>query len=111
MHTELGNLHSLVLCHNLLTEVAHLHRLFSLRTLDLSANLLSGEEALTLLATLPCLESLWLMGNPVAHGSSYWARCATAFGEAQRAPDGASSGQAVSVDGVRVTHAALRLAV
>ena len=91
-------------------QVAHLHRLFSLHALDLSANLLAGGEPLELLSQLPCLEFLWLMGNPIAQARDYWTRCARAFSEAQRGPGGAPLELAVCVDGVRVTHSALRLA-
>ena len=47
MHVELPEqLRTLVLCHNQLAGVADLDRLVSLQALDLTANLLEGEETL-----------------------------------------------------------------
>ena len=67
VHAELGNLRSLVLCHNRLDAVPHLERLFALQALDLTANRLADDAALRLLAGLPCLEALWLrIGSDIA---------------------------------------------
>ena len=53
----------------------------SLQSLDLTANLIE-DDALPLLARLPCLGALWLHDNPLARRDGYWARCAAAFAAA-----------------------------
>lgn len=106
-HTELGNLRSLVLCHNQLSEVPHLDRLFSLHSLDLTANRLAEPAAVEQLSRLPCLESLWLHGNPLAAGRGYWVACKRAFATDPRTGEGARG--RVHVDGVLVMHPALGL--
>ena len=95
--------------------------LYVTQALDLTANLLE-EEALPLLARLPCLETLWLHDNPLARRAGYWARCAAAFAEARGGGAGAGGGggggggggsggpmEKVFVDGVLITHPALAL--
>ena len=118
-------------CTQLQSHAPSLHP-YVAQALDLTANLLE-EEALPLLARLPCLETLYLHDNPLARREGYWARCAAAFAEARGGGAGAGDGgggggaggggggggagagaarasmEKVFVDGVLITHPALAL--
>ena len=118
-------------CTQLQSHAPSLHP-YVAQALDLTANLLE-EEALPLLARLPCLETLYLHDNPLARRQGYWARCAAAFAEARGGGAGAGDGgggggaggggggggagagaarasmEKVFVDGVLITHPALAL--
>ncbi|CAN0277113.1 unnamed protein product, partial [Discosporangium mesarthrocarpum] len=61
----LGNLVSLNLRDNMVSDTSGLERLYSLRRLDLSFNRLSGLEQVARLSVLPCLQELGLRGNPL----------------------------------------------
>ncbi|KAG6554019.1 hypothetical protein Mapa_004936 [Marchantia paleacea] len=76
--TSVANLHQillgvtkLVLRNNALVSLRGLERIASLEALDLSHNLISNFREVELLNQLPCLYSLWFVGNPITFSHHY----------------------------------------
>ncbi|KAL2654208.1 hypothetical protein R1flu_022336 [Riccia fluitans] len=76
--TSVVNLHQILLCvtklvlrNNALASVRGLERIATLESLDLSHNLISNFREVELLDKLPCLSSLWLVGNPITFAHHY----------------------------------------
>lgn len=65
IYEHVGNISTLVLQRNGITSTAGLDKLYSIRILDLSGNLISRMSEVQDVCTAPCLESLWLHGNPI----------------------------------------------
>ncbi|XP_020575649.1 uncharacterized protein LOC110021483 isoform X2 [Phalaenopsis equestris] len=61
----------LVLRNNVLTTLRGLENLKSVEGLDLSCNLISSFSEMEILANLPCLQKLWLEGNPICYARWY----------------------------------------
>lgn len=64
----------LVLRNNALTTLRGIEKLKSLEGLDVSYNIISNFSELEILAGLPCLQSLWLEGNPLCCARWYRAQ-------------------------------------
>ena len=62
----LGNISSLYISHNQIQSLHGIDKLYSLRTLDVSNNLIDDFNELKYLTKLPCLEFLHLIGNPIS---------------------------------------------
>ncbi|KAL3686101.1 hypothetical protein R1sor_004123 [Riccia sorocarpa] len=76
--TSVVNLHQILLCvtklvlrNNALASVRGLERIATLESLDLSHNMISKFREVELLEKLPCLNSLWLVGNPITFAHHY----------------------------------------
>ena len=65
-----GNLQRLCLAENEISNLDGIEKLYALQALDLSDNFLDVEE-IKLLTRLPCLESIYLEGNPIAGEEGY----------------------------------------
>ena len=66
----LGNLSSLYISHNQVRSLDGIDKLYSLRTFDVSFNLIGNFSELQYLTKLPYLESLHLIGNPISRPST-----------------------------------------
>ena len=66
----LGNLSSLYISHNQVRSLDGIDKLYSLRTFDVSFNLIDNFSELQYLTKLPYLESLHLIGNPISRPST-----------------------------------------
>lgn len=70
-HMTFGNITTLILRHNRLASISGVRKLFSLEVLDLSHNLLCEMAELAPLSFLPCIQNLWLNGNPVCLADNF----------------------------------------
>lgn len=75
----LGNVVVLILRSNALSSMVGLEKLYNLRRLDLSNNKLSDVNELRELGTLPALQQLWLVRNPLSEHANYRTRVCCAF--------------------------------
>ncbi len=66
-----GNLLRLNLEGNQISNLDGIEKLYALESLDLSDNYIDDESEIKLLARLPCLESIYLEGNPLAVEEGY----------------------------------------
>ena len=80
---QVGNLSTLVLQHNGISDVSGLSKLYSLEALDVSGNLICTRDSLTGVCALPCLRSLWIAGNPVTLLQGYRIAMLSCFDEPQ----------------------------
>ncbi|XP_062605859.1 nischarin-like isoform X2 [Saccostrea cucullata] len=71
LHTKIGNLKILNLSGNRLESLRGLSKLYSLETLDVRNNKLSQVAEVQYVCCLPCIENLYLQGNPVNHVLDY----------------------------------------
>ncbi|XP_078339844.1 nischarin-like [Crassostrea virginica] len=71
LHTKIGNLKILNLAGNKLDSLKGLSKLYSLETLDVRNNNLSQVEEVQYVCCLPCIENLFLQGNPVTQVLDY----------------------------------------
>jgi Leucine-rich repeat (LRR) protein len=74
VHTVLGNLTTLVLRSNRIVNIGDLCKLYSLEKLDLADNLIASTVEVSTLSDLPCLEAIWLSGNPISVMPDYRTR-------------------------------------
>ena len=66
-----GNLLKLNLAGNHISNLDGIEKLYALESLDLSDNYIDEEDEIGLLTRLPCLESIYLEGNPLAEVEGY----------------------------------------
>lgn len=78
----------LVLRNNALSALRGIENLKSLEGLDLSYNIISSFTELEILASLSCLLSLWLEGNPICCARWYRAHVFSFFSNPEKASDG-----------------------
>jgi len=71
INQAIGNVQTLLLTSNLISDPVPLSKLFGLKLLDLSYNLISEVSLIKGFAKLPYLKMLWLKGNPIAYTKSY----------------------------------------
>ncbi|XP_008775381.2 uncharacterized protein LOC103695751 isoform X1 [Phoenix dactylifera] len=74
----------LVLRNNALATLHGIENLKSLEGLDLSYNIISGFTELEILASLSCLQSLWLEGNPICFARWYRAHVFSFFSNPEK---------------------------
>ncbi|XP_045435059.1 nischarin isoform X11 [Pipistrellus kuhlii] len=87
VHTKLGNIKTLNLAGNLLESLSGLHKLYSLVNLDLSNNRIEQMEEVRSIGSLPCLEHVALLNNPLSIIPDYRTKVLAQFGErASEAP-------------------------
>uniref|UniRef100_A0A8C5KJB8 Nischarin n=1 Tax=Jaculus jaculus TaxID=51337 RepID=A0A8C5KJB8_JACJA len=81
VHTKLGNVKTLNLAGNLLESLSGLHKLYSLVNLDLSNNRIEQMEEVRSIGSLPCLEHVALLNNPLSIIPDYRTKVLAQFGE------------------------------
>ncbi|XP_010588057.2 nischarin isoform X1 [Loxodonta africana] len=81
VHTKLGNIKTLNLAGNLLESLSGLHKLYSLVNLDLSDNRIQQMEEVRSIGSLPCLEHVALLNNPLSIIPDYRTKVLAQFGE------------------------------
>ncbi|OWK02397.1 hypothetical protein Celaphus_00010468, partial [Cervus elaphus hippelaphus] len=81
VHTKLGNIKTLNLAGNLLRNLSGLHKLYSLVNLDLSDNRIEQMEEVRSIGSLPCLEHVALLNNPLSIIPDYRTKVLAQFGE------------------------------
>ncbi|XP_015977359.2 nischarin isoform X2 [Rousettus aegyptiacus] len=81
VHTKLGNIKTLNLAGNLLKSLSGLHKLYSLVNLDLSNNRIEQMEEIRSIGSLPCLEHVVLLNNPLSIIPDYRTKVLAQFGE------------------------------
>ncbi|KAM5231148.1 nischarin isoform 2-T2 [Hipposideros larvatus] len=81
VHTKLGNIKTLNLAGNLLESLSGLHKLYSLVNLDLSNNKIEQMEEVRSIGSLPCLEHVALLNNPLSIIPDYRTKVLAQFGE------------------------------
>ncbi|XP_039723447.1 nischarin isoform X7 [Pteropus medius] len=81
VHTKLGNIKTLNLAGNLLESLSGLHKLYSLVNLDLSNNRIEQMEEVRSIGSLPCLEHVVLLNNPLSIIPDYRTKVLAQFGE------------------------------
>uniref|UniRef100_A0A4X1VIG7 Nischarin n=2 Tax=Sus scrofa TaxID=9823 RepID=A0A4X1VIG7_PIG len=81
VHTKLGNIKTLNLAGNLLGSLHGLHKLYSLVNLDLSNNRIEQMEEVRSIGSLPCLEHVALLNNPLSIIPDYRTKVLAQFGE------------------------------
>ncbi|XP_036122184.1 nischarin isoform X1 [Molossus molossus] len=81
VHTKLGNIKTLNLAGNLLESLSGLHKLYSLVNLDLSNNRIEQMEEIRSIGSLPCLEHVALLNNPLSIIPDYRTKVLAQFGE------------------------------
>jgi hypothetical protein len=81
LHTKLGNVKSLLLAQNRLSNLDGLGKLYGLVTLDVRSNKIADLETIRPVAALPCLEELTLTGNPVTTVLDFRTKVLTMFGK------------------------------
>ncbi|XP_004676141.1 PREDICTED: nischarin isoform X1 [Condylura cristata] len=81
VHTKLGNIKTLNLAGNLLESLSSLHKLYSLVNLDLSNNRIEQMEEVKCIGSLPCLEHVALLNNPLSIIPDYRTKVLAQFGE------------------------------
>nr|CAD7400302.1 unnamed protein product [Timema poppensis] len=80
LHTKLGQIVHIDLSQNNISSLRGFSKLYSLESLDLTSNQVLDTPEITHLCTLPCLENLILMGNPVAIIVDYRVKVLEHFG-------------------------------
>ncbi|CAG0884582.1 unnamed protein product [Cyprideis torosa] len=85
LHTKLGQVVSLDLSSNNISSLEGFGRLFSLEKLDLSCNRVSDISQVSHVASLPCLDTLVFVGNPMTLAVDYRVKVLQQF-EASRVP-------------------------
>ena len=87
INLRIGAVSTLILSKNKISELGTLSKLYSLKTLDLSFNLISSFSEVQGLKRLPELSSLSLVGNPLTFTENYRITCLTIFaGQIQAGP-------------------------
>ncbi|KAK2091257.1 hypothetical protein P7K49_030541 [Saguinus oedipus] len=86
LHTKLGNIKTLNLAGNLLESLSGLHKLYSLVTLDLRDNRVEQMEEVRSVGSLPCLEHVFLLNNPLSIIPDYRTKVLAQFGERASEP-------------------------
>uniref|UniRef100_A0A2K6TQZ1 Nischarin n=1 Tax=Saimiri boliviensis boliviensis TaxID=39432 RepID=A0A2K6TQZ1_SAIBB len=81
LHTKLGNIKTLNLAGNLLESLSGLHKLYSLVNLDLRDNRIEQMEEVRSIGSLPCLEHVFLLNNPLSIIPDYRTKVLAQFGE------------------------------
>ncbi|XP_036733412.1 nischarin isoform X5 [Manis pentadactyla] len=81
VHTKLGNIKTLNLAGNLLQSLRGLHKLYSLVNLDLSDNRIEQMEEVRSIGSLPCLEHVALLNNPLSIIPDYRTKVLAQFGD------------------------------
>ncbi|KAF3829071.1 hypothetical protein GH733_003335 [Mirounga leonina] len=81
VHTKLGNIKTLSLAGNLLESLSGLHKLYSLVNLDLRDNRIEQMEEVRSIGSLPCLEHVALLNNPLSIIPDYRTKVLAQFGE------------------------------
>ncbi|XP_006892359.1 PREDICTED: nischarin [Elephantulus edwardii] len=81
VHTKLGNIKTLNLAGNLLESLSGLHKLYSLVNLDLSYNRIEQMEEVRSIGSLPCLEHVALLNNPLSIIPDYRTKVLAQFGD------------------------------
>ncbi|XP_021099757.1 nischarin isoform X3 [Heterocephalus glaber] len=81
VHTKLGNIKTLNLAGNLLESLNGLHKLYSLVNLDLSNNRIEQMEEVRSIGSLPCVEHVSLLNNPLSIIPDYRTKVLAQFGE------------------------------
>ncbi|KAL5014555.1 hypothetical protein ScPMuIL_008825 [Solemya velum] len=81
LHTKLGNIKTLNLAGNKLDSLQGLSKLFSLKTLDVRDNKITIVSEVRPVCRLPCLENLFLLGNPVTMVLDYRTKILEMFGD------------------------------
>uniref|UniRef100_A0A8C6RNA8 Nischarin n=1 Tax=Nannospalax galili TaxID=1026970 RepID=A0A8C6RNA8_NANGA len=81
VHTKLGNVKTLNLAGNLLESLSGLQKLYSLVNLDLSNNRIEQMEEVKSIGSLPCLEHVALLNNPLSIIPDYRTKVLAQFGE------------------------------
>ncbi|ELV10376.1 Nischarin [Tupaia chinensis] len=81
VHTKLGNIKTLNLAGNLLQSLSGLQKLYSLVNLDLSNNRIEQMEEVRSIGSLPCLEHVALLNNPLSIIPDYRTKVLAQFGE------------------------------
>ncbi|XP_062969964.1 nischarin isoform X3 [Cynocephalus volans] len=81
VHTKLGNIKTLNLAGNLLESLSGLHKLYSLVNLDLCDNRIDRMEEVRSIGSLPCLEHVALLNNPLSIIPDYRTKVLAQFGE------------------------------
>ncbi|XP_008570776.1 PREDICTED: nischarin isoform X2 [Galeopterus variegatus] len=81
VHTKLGNIKTLNLAGNLLESLSGLHKLYSLVNLDLRDNRIDQMEEVRSIGSLPCLEHVALLNNPLSIIPDYRTKVLAQFGE------------------------------
>uniref|UniRef100_A0A2K5PK02 Nischarin n=1 Tax=Cebus imitator TaxID=2715852 RepID=A0A2K5PK02_CEBIM len=81
LHTKLGNIKTLNLAGNLLENLSGLHKLYSLVNLDLRDNRIEQMEEVRSIGSLPCLEHVFLLNNPLSIIPDYRTKVLAQFGE------------------------------
>ncbi|XP_033065734.1 nischarin isoform X1 [Trachypithecus francoisi] len=81
LHTKLGNIKTLNLAGNLLESLSGLHKLYSLVNLDLRDNRIEQMEEVRSIGSLPCLEHVSLLNNPLSIIPDYRTKVLAQFGE------------------------------
>ncbi|XP_043443472.1 nischarin isoform X2 [Prionailurus bengalensis] len=81
VHTKLGNIKTLNLAGNLLESLSGLHKLYSLVNLDLRDNRIEQMEEVKSIGSLPCLEHVALLNNPLSIIPDYRTKVLAQFGE------------------------------
>ncbi|MES1914276.1 MAG: hypothetical protein MHM6MM_006368, partial [Cercozoa sp. M6MM] len=100
LRMHFGMLSTLVLRGNSISSVDGLDQMYSLQALDLGANRLASFDEIRLLARLPCLQSLWLDGNPLASVPNFRRRTLKLL--LQFAPDFADRAEEFILDGKKI---------
>ncbi|KAH0516325.1 Nischarin [Microtus ochrogaster] len=81
VHTKLGNVKTLNLAGNFLESLSGLHKLYSLVNLDLRDNRIEQLEEVKSIGSLPCLERVALLNNPLSIIPDYRTKVLSQFGE------------------------------
>ncbi|XP_055504258.1 nischarin isoform X4 [Leucoraja erinacea] len=81
VHTKLGNIKTLNLSGNQLESLTGLNKLYSLVNLDLSTNKVSQIEEIKNIGSLPCLEKVVLINNPLSIIPDYRTKVLAQFGD------------------------------
>ena len=67
----IGGIRQLILRQNNISSTDGLEKLYALEFLDLAQNAISALSEIRRIANLPCLASLWLIGNPISWDKNY----------------------------------------
>ncbi|NP_001334512.1 nischarin isoform 2 [Mus musculus] len=81
VHTKLGNVKTLNLAGNFLESLSGLHKLYSLVNVDLRDNRIEQLDEVKSIGSLPCLERLTLLNNPLSIIPDYRTKVLSQFGE------------------------------
>lgn len=81
LHTKLGNVKRLSLAQNQLASFDGLGKLYGLVSLDVGSNRIMDLDKIRRVASLPCLEELTLIGNPVTTVLDFRTKVFSMFGK------------------------------